>query len=758
MGHIRRLIIEVHRRSLWQVLTLYLIASWIGYQVILGLTDGVGLPDWVPAFAVVLFVIGLPVVLATAFVQEGLPRGLQAPRDPTLFPASEPPTAPRRMSSLLTWRTATLGGVGAFLLLGGSSAAVVSMRGAGVGPFATLLSAGSLQDREPILLTTFTAADTALAIGVTEGLRVDLEQSVVVAVVPASRVTDALRRMGRPQNERLDFDLGVELAEREGINVVLSGEVSGLGGGAIITARLTEVATGEVLASFRVSARRESDIIDGVDRLSRQIRAKVGESLRSVRRSEPLHAVTTESIDALRLFARSTEVSPAEAIPMLQEAIRLDSTFAMAHRLLSSIHMNRGERQQALEASATAYRLRDRLTERERLMTVGSYHMHREEVQQGIAAYRAYVEKWPDDQWGINNLTVLYRMAHDHENVAKYEEMMLQLDTSRVDMHTALARTYYRMGDAARARSHIDQFRALRPDNTLANLMLEAHWAAASGDFERAERGAREGLDRSTSAAERSDPLETLRDLTGIRGRVAELRTLTRELLEIAEGRGQEAASPGILGREVQYLILHGLPYEQQLAAFRRVVADLWPRLPPLNRPVVPVLNVYAMTGDSVGLARIAADVASLARDDYTPTSAMELVDHAWAVFHSIHGDPLRAVETMRRLLTRCGYCRHDIMGDAFHALEMPDSAIHHYKQWLERPFLNRTNVDMLHRGRVVERLAQLHDGLGERDEARRYYAVLLAQWADADPVLQPRVVAARNRLGQLMSEDGGRE
>ncbi len=40
-------------------------------QVVAQLAESVGLPEWVEPFAVVPLVIGLPVVLATAFVQEG---------------------------------------------------------------------------------------------------------------------------------------------------------------------------------------------------------------------------------------------------------------------------------------------------------------------------------------------------------------------------------------------------------------------------------------------------------------------------------------------------------------------------------------------------------------------------------------------------------------------------------------------------------------------------------------------------------------
>ncbi len=74
MSRFKELIRQIHRRSLWQVLGIYLVASWVVFQVIQTLTEGLGLPDWFPAFALVLMLIWLPIVLATAFVQENFGR------------------------------------------------------------------------------------------------------------------------------------------------------------------------------------------------------------------------------------------------------------------------------------------------------------------------------------------------------------------------------------------------------------------------------------------------------------------------------------------------------------------------------------------------------------------------------------------------------------------------------------------------------------------------------------------------------------
>ena len=48
---LKRLIREIHRRSLWQVLGIYLVASWAVLSVVDTLGGALNLPDWFPAFA-----------------------------------------------------------------------------------------------------------------------------------------------------------------------------------------------------------------------------------------------------------------------------------------------------------------------------------------------------------------------------------------------------------------------------------------------------------------------------------------------------------------------------------------------------------------------------------------------------------------------------------------------------------------------------------------------------------------------------------
>ena len=61
-----QLVNQVGGRSVWQVLVLYMGASWGVLEVVDVLKDNMGLPDWVFPLAVVLLLIGLPIMLGTS--------------------------------------------------------------------------------------------------------------------------------------------------------------------------------------------------------------------------------------------------------------------------------------------------------------------------------------------------------------------------------------------------------------------------------------------------------------------------------------------------------------------------------------------------------------------------------------------------------------------------------------------------------------------------------------------------------------------
>src|SRR5207302_730110 len=195
--------------GLGRVLALYLGASGAVLALVFGAMLALGLPDWFFPGAVVLLLLGLPIMIATGLVQAG-----HAPARQLLAPVRH----------WLTWRRALVGGVLAFAGLGIAVTSYVLMRTLGIGPIGSLVAAG---------------------------------------------------------------DIGTA-----GTSFVLS-------------ARLVSTETGDVLVAFRETAADSTLILRAIDRLSKRLRERIGESLKTIRANQPLDRVTTPSLAALKKYSQA---------------------------------------------------------------------------------------------------------------------------------------------------------------------------------------------------------------------------------------------------------------------------------------------------------------------------------------------------------------------------------------------------------------------------------------------------------------------
>jgi len=341
-------------------------------QVVDVVKDNMGLPDWVFPSALILLLIGLPIMLGTAIIQGRPTAPDSGPTESSpAVPAARPEAdlSPRRF---FTWRNALIGGAAAFVLLTVFTAGFMFMRTRGIGPVGSLVARGVLDERGKVILADFEASDPEIARAVTEAFRVDLAQSTIVTLVEPASIEDALQRMGRPTGEPLDEQTARELGVRDGVPAVIAGELSSVGRGFVLSARLVDSNDGAVLASARASARDSSSVLDAIDIVSSKLRERIGESYTSVRASPPLAHVTTSSLEALRKYtqaqdARNKEGNAEAAIALLEEAVAIDTAFALAHRDLATILGNmRRNWDRQVQALESAFRHRDRLTERER--------------------------------------------------------------------------------------------------------------------------------------------------------------------------------------------------------------------------------------------------------------------------------------------------------------------------------------------------------------------------------------------------------
>ncbi|TVR63142.1 MAG: serine/threonine protein kinase [Gemmatimonadales bacterium] len=340
---------------------------------------------------------------------EALAHRLRTALEPTLPapPTAPPPVRPTEPGQGLASRRVALAAAGLVLIL--ALVAGLAIRQSPRLLDATGFAGEAFAPREQVLVTDFQAGTGLgdLALATREALVVDLQQSGFVRVVARGRIEETLRRMEHPEGIPLHGALALEVAERLGAGAVLETSVARVGTRYILSGRALDPRSGEELFAVRTSG-GERRLLGAVERLSREVRLRLGEASESLAGSRPLPQVTTGSLEALRLYAlaeRAMAEDVGQVIVYLNGALELDPEFAMAHRLAAAAGINRMRFEDATRHLRLAWEYRDRLPDRERWL-VEAAHASETRYDPFIAdeLYRRIVARFPDERIAWSNL------------------------------------------------------------------------------------------------------------------------------------------------------------------------------------------------------------------------------------------------------------------------------------------------------------------------------------------------------------------
>lgn len=377
---------RLKRARIVQVLAVYLGASWVVLQIADVLQDAVGLPQWVSAFAVLLLLIGLVIILSTAWIQS-LPSTTareeagEIPTDWEIAPADVVESLKSGKLPHLTWGRAIGGGIVALSLLFGGAGLYVGLTG---GP-------GVLGPQE------LGAGEAAAGIAVvpftiTGGEDLELWREGMVDLLATNldgmggfRTIDSRTVMARwheqvPQGQEPELRTSLRVAASTGARYAVVGSVVGNPAGIRVSADLYDVSDGEMDEVGRVSQEGPADrILDLTSALSvdltRELLAITGQgTVQDVR----LDALTTTSLPALRAYlegeAEFRAADFAGAVAAYERAVELDSLFALAWLRLSNSYgwLDDIGSAAAAHAGERATALSSRLPARDRILVQAS--------------------------------------------------------------------------------------------------------------------------------------------------------------------------------------------------------------------------------------------------------------------------------------------------------------------------------------------------------------------------------------------------
>lgn len=409
MSRWKRLVLEIHRRSLWQVVVIYVGGAWACYEIIDTVTDRLALPTWLPVLAIFFFLAGLPFVVATAFVREDAP-DRQASGEPAAAGArvqaagSEAKRLAARETSiarrrLLTWRNLGFAFVAALAAWGAVAAGWLLLGGRVDSREQQPLGIAVSGMRVAVLPFSVRGSDEVAYLG--EGM-VDL-LSTALDGAGELRAVDPyalMKYLAGARHEPLDPEKGEAVAGRFGAGRYVLGSIVEAGGRLQVNASLY-AADGRVEISAEEIAEDEGQVFDLVNNVARQLLA-AGMGGPDARLNQ-VAAATTNSLPALKAYLEGESLLRAarftSAVSAYQSAIDADSSFALAwYRLAIAAMFSPTETGvRPGQAAARAVHFGERLSQRDRdrLAVIDAFLTGK--LVEGESRVRAILRAYPED-------------------------------------------------------------------------------------------------------------------------------------------------------------------------------------------------------------------------------------------------------------------------------------------------------------------------------------------------------------------------
>ncbi len=483
MDRLRQLVHEIHRRSLWQVVGIYLAGSWVALQVVREIALTLGLPDWFPPFAFALLVIGFPVVLATAFVQEGGPAspGSDVPlvdgagrevgrRQGARGQGGRGPVDTARR--LFTWRNALLGGGAAFALWGMVAAGWVLLHGAP-------------GDRGPESILATEETQPAVAVLPFENLSASEENEFFARgmheaiLTNLSRVGDLtiLSRTSVMRYEETDKDVRT-IAGELGATAVVEGSVQRSGDEIRVTAQLIDART-----DAHLWAESYDRTLEDVFAVQSDVAQKVSDALEATLtpgEQRRIEQQPTESLTAYDLYLKGREAYHGysrpdndEAVRLFHEAIAADSAFALAWAGLANAYglrvhsygQSSAWADSAVAVGRRSVELDPELDEGHKALAVA--HFVRGNLEWSLEEGRRAVELNPNHHGAMNNIGVLSTYLGRHDEAVSWYRRAFRLQPNSPITRANMVWGFLHLGDTATAGGWLEEAEILNPEHSI---------------------------------------------------------------------------------------------------------------------------------------------------------------------------------------------------------------------------------------------------------------------------------------------------
>ena len=316
--------------------------------------------------------------------------------------------------------------------------------------------------------------------GLSDLLITDLAQSAELRVLSSRRLDRALADMETEDGSPLDLADTRGLAEATGATHLVRGSFVEAGGQLRLTFQLEDPTTGTLLDSDRFEGRGEESLFTLVDLLSAELRSALGTGQGTLGEAG-VRSFTSESLAAWRAYSEAASLARRmqrdDAIAKLEEAVRLDPTFALAYNHLGTLHANQGHDRLAGEYRQRAIELADRLPLDQRYAIQGSFYGARwTTLHRAIAIWEEGLRQYPDRWSWHNNLARRYAFHERYDDALPHFEKLVSVDQPFVGNFADLANVLAAQDLFEAGERVLRTYDERHPDNWFATFVLGWHY------------------------------------------------------------------------------------------------------------------------------------------------------------------------------------------------------------------------------------------------------------------------------------------
>jgi serine/threonine protein kinase/Tfp pilus assembly protein PilF len=629
----------------------------------------------------------------------------------------------------------------------------------------------------------------------------------IPAVTSWERLRDLVKQIGKDPEAHINQDAGFEICRREGIAVLITGEVTKAGNIFVINLKALDVATKDSLASASSQGQgEESILLSQIDDLAGRVYRKLDWNLPLAGAASPVAEFTTTSMEAYNNFLKGRDLYDKyyyeDARLALQKAVDKDPGFASAYLYLAYVYGGLRNVKLQEDSYTRAEALSEKATEKERLYIKASYaEAIEKDPGKRFRILQELVGKFPQEKRARVNLAHYYWGKKIFPEAIRELGKTVELDPNYGRALELFAYVYRDMGEMEKATEYLKKYSAVSPgDADPFAVMGELYFSA--GKLDEAIVSFRQALKIKPNYGVG----EWIAYIQAVKGEYREALSSVDEYIKNAPSRGLQAR--GRMWKAYYYHMIgkrdlamseadqgiegwglvnpYGVTVIKMLEAWfcydrgeydkgRRLIQEYFDFNksydPPMIRINTSLLEHYLALLD-VKQGRTESARQRLGQAGLLMTQAQsdrpswgfqgrQLAKIVQAEVFLADGKPWEAISIMEKefVLTSPGMnppeimqhnmpLEQDVLARAYQKLGSLDKAIEVYRKLLR---FDPSSQDRRMRIPVYYyRLARLYEEKGLKDQAAEQYRIFLDLWRDADPSL-PDLGDAKKRLAALI-------